>query len=130
MPYADPAMRREHYRAKYADDTEWRERTTTYRNEWRRANRANNPALRHRESVKSVAFFRRLRDIAAAIKLERGCIDCGYNAHAEALDFDHVNDDKLCNVSQCHNERQLLAEIAKCEVVCANCHRVRTAARR
>ena len=130
MPWNDIEKRRAHYREKYANDPEWRERTRAYMNDWRRTRRANDPDLRHRESVKSCAYFARLRAIATAIKLDSGCVDCGYNTYPEALDFDHIGDDKLCDVSKCHNETQLLAEIAKCEVVCANCHRRRTALRR
>ena len=130
MPWNDVEKRREHYRTKYADDPEWRERTRTYMNAWRRAKRASDPDLVERERVKSHDFAWRLRAIATAIKLDSGCVDCGYNTYPEALDFDHIGDDKLCDVSKCHNEAQLLAEIAKCEVVCANCHRVRTARRR
>jgi ribosomal protein L44E len=64
------------------------------------------------------------------IKLERGCADCGYNAHAVALDFDHIGE-KSADVSQLYvrSLTRLLDEIAKCEVVCANCHRIRTAQR-
>jgi hypothetical protein len=46
------------------------------------------------------------------------------------MDFDHVRGDKLLNVSRLRNGRlawwRLLAELKKCEVVCANCHRIRT----
>jgi hypothetical protein len=79
------------------------------------------------ESVK-----RRRHSIAArlkAIKLERGCTDCGYATHAEALDFDHLpGATKLFAVGAPGNYGwpMILAEIAKCEVVCANCHRHRT----
>lgn len=63
-------------------------------------------------------------------KLERGCVDCGYREHAEALDFDHLPGvEKSFTIGQVgirKNRDVLLAEIAKCEVVCANCHRVRT----
>lgn len=69
------------------------------------------------------------------IKVARGCSDCGYNAHAEALDFDHLPGHiKRHGVSRLVNEdyslARVAAEIAKCEVVCANCHRVRTSRRR
>jgi hypothetical protein len=65
-----------------------------------------------------------------AIKLERGCADCGYRRAPEALDFDHRDKaGKTWNVSQlalsCAWER-VLAEIAKCDVRCANCHRIKT----
>jgi hypothetical protein len=58
----------------------------------------------------------------------KGCVDCGYK-DLRALDFDHLpGQRKLGNMSDLHKESQatLLAEIAKCEVVCANCHRIRT----
>lgn len=62
-------------------------------------------------------------------KLNSGCVDCGYNDHHAALDFDHrpgtikVRDIKS---GQQLGWVALLAEIAKCDVVCANCHRIRT----
>lgn len=61
-------------------------------------------------------------------KLKHGCADCGYDAHAEALDFDHVRGEKMFDISQRpqYTIARLTAEIAKCEVVCANCHRART----
>jgi hypothetical protein len=63
--------------------------------------------------------------------MARGCTDCGYRTHPEALDFDHV-DGKRFTISRAvaHSWDDLLAEIDKCEVVCSNCHRVRTAQRR
>lgn len=65
-----------------------------------------------------------------AIKSARGCADCGYNAHPAALHFDHLpGRGKYRNVSQLcvhHKMERLAEEIAKCEVVCANCHAIRT----
>lgn len=66
-------------------------------------------------------------------KLKHGCVDCGYNAHSAALDFDHLpGTTKVRDIKsgQHLGWLALLTEIAKCEVVCANCHRIRTAARR
>jgi len=54
--------------------------------------------------------------------MERGCVDCGYKGHPEALDFDHIGTDKkfiISRVKTCSMEH-LLAEMDKCEVVCAN----------
>ena len=63
-------------------------------------------------------------------KVKAGCVDCGYRAHPRALDFDHIGTDKVGDVGRLAHSRiawaRLLAEIAKCEVVCANCHRIRT----
>jgi hypothetical protein len=59
------------------------------------------------------------------------CVDCGEH-DAVVLEFDHLGD-KSFDVAQALPYRRwqsLLDEIAKCEVVCANCHRRRTARRR
>src|SRR5262245_59263926 len=63
-------------------------------------------------------------------KLARGCTDCGYRAHAAALDLDHLPGfEKRANVGRLFSREAILAELAKCEVVCANCHRIRTGQR-
>jgi hypothetical protein len=63
------------------------------------------------------------------------CADCGNRFPPVAMDFDHVRGVKRGNVSQmiARNRATLdgiRAEVEKCEVVCANCHRLRTHARR
>ncbi len=58
------------------------------------------------------------------------CCDCG-ETDPMVLEFDHLGD-KLFNISHGVRDRGwqvFLDEIAKCEVVCANCHRRRTALR-
>jgi hypothetical protein len=46
------------------------------------------------------------------------------------MDFDHVRGEKTVNLARLRNSRsawaKLVAEIEKCEVVCSNCHRIRT----
>ena len=58
------------------------------------------------------------------------CVDCKQKFPHYVMDFDHVRGKKLNEVSQMVSRhvsiRVLLAEIAKCDVVCANCHRERT----
>jgi hypothetical protein len=69
------------------------------------------------------------RALLDKIKLGRGCIDCGYNAHPAALHFDHREPEKkLFKIAQglCRRLESLLAEVAKCDVRCANCHAVKT----
>lgn len=43
------------------------------------------------------------------------------------MDFDHVGD-KAFNIATAIDKRwsEIQAEIKKCDVVCANCHRIRT----
>jgi hypothetical protein len=59
------------------------------------------------------------------------CVDCGENDPV-VLEFDHLGEKTFNIGSALHNRKweSVLAEIAKCEVVCANCHRRRTARRR
>jgi hypothetical protein len=58
------------------------------------------------------------------------CIDCGYSTHLAALDFDHIEPSKkLYNISRLITQLDyldLLEEVKKCVLRCANCHRVRT----
>ncbi len=59
------------------------------------------------------------------------CIDCG-EQDIVVLEFDHLRDKDL-SISQMMAKGRswvsILIEIEKCEVVCANCHKRRTAKR-
>ena len=68
---------------------------------------------------------RRILDI---YKVNKGCIDCGYSLNADALEFDHILGTKLRTVSaMCYSAwPRVWAEIAKCEIRCANCHAIIT----
>ena len=78
-----------------------------------------NRASRSREEVKS-----RMRKY----KTENPCMDCGNFFHFSAMDFDHRPGElKRFQIgSEFSTWARTLAEIAKCDLVCANCHRVRT----
>lgn len=87
------------------------------------------PCTQARYAAGRAERSRRDREYFQQIKVERGCADCGYNANPVALDFDHLpGTEKLYRVCVMAGMRRELidAEIAKCEVVCANCHRIRT----
>ena len=55
------------------------------------------------------------------------CVDCG-NADWRVLEFDHVRGSKLHNICDIMAKpiQLVIDEIAKCESVCANCHKIRT----
>lgn len=67
-------------------------------------------------------------------QLGLGCMDCGYREHPAALEFDHrPGEIKLFNIGEkigAYSRTKIWAEIAKCDVVCANCHAIRTDNRR
>lgn len=57
------------------------------------------------------------------------CADCGGRFPSVCMDLDHVRGEKRFNVAQGVYDRtfsEVVEEVAKCDVVCANCHRVRT----
>ena len=62
---------------------------------------------------------------------EHHCVDCG-EADPIILEFDHLRANKrnrdVASMGQASRER-VLREIARCEVVCSNCHTRRTAKR-
>lgn len=67
------------------------------------------------------------------LKCGLGCADCGFTGHPAALEFDHrPGTEKRFIVSSGYsrNRAKVLAEIEKCDLVCANCHRIRTHDRR
>lgn len=61
------------------------------------------------------------------------CMDCGGRFPRICMDFDHVHGEKIDSISRMLRKafswELILAEMAKCEIVCSNCHRVRTAIR-
>lgn len=63
------------------------------------------------------------------IKESNPCTDCGIKYPHYVMDFDHLKD-KVVNVADLANSdvstKRIQKEIDKCELVCANCHRIRT----
>jgi hypothetical protein len=61
---------------------------------------------------------------------EHHCVDCG-ESNPIVLEFDHIKpNEKEFGISKMMRDYtwdQILKEIDKCEVVCANCHKIRTA---
>lgn len=56
------------------------------------------------------------------------CLDCGNVFPPCAMDFDHVRGEKKFNISKSGlwKWKYVLEEIEKCDLVCSNCHRIRT----
>lgn len=89
---------------------------------------------RRRKQIRDVDAKRRIKMRQDMIEIlsEKSCMDCG-NKDWRVLEFDHVRGEKHFNVSdgmaKGYGWKRILQEIDKCEVVCANCHKIRTASR-
>lgn len=101
------------------------EKNREYQRKWWQANKET-----QKERVKENT--RKFKEKVAALKMFP-CMDCGFTpVHHSQMDWDHIQGDKLSNVSQLSQLGSLskvLEEVSKCELVCANCHRLRTATR-
>lgn len=113
MPYKDPEKRKEasrrHSRAHYERNMESRKAQ----------------ALASKRKQRAM-----LRDAVNTYKASHPCRDCHVQYVPHVMEFDHVRGTKHANiadlVSGAVGLKTLLDEMDKCEVVCANCHRVRT----
>ncbi len=96
-----------------------REKMQQYRRDWYARNREESISMVKKYTVDLVQWFRDYKRTCS-------CSICGESRPA-CLTFHHRDpSDKLLEVSILvtrHNKRErVLAEIAKCDVMCANCH--------
>ncbi|MDE2057378.1 MAG: hypothetical protein KGI78_00805 [Patescibacteria group bacterium] len=118
MPLADPKKRRE-YQTRYMREV------------WYPKNKEKHLGYVKRNKMKIAAFIDQY-------KRERKCVDCGFagKKFPYVLDFDHINggaSKKFDLGSWAHFALSIDAvqrEMSKCELVCANCHRIRTFSRK
>jgi len=89
---------------------------------WARRNPETRRAQLRRKWQRKAAHMRKLK--------ARPCADCGVQYHYAVMQFDHVRGEKkfalgggtICS----HGYKAIEEEAAKCDVVCANCHAMRT----
>lgn len=109
MPYSDPEKQRAAAR------------------EWARKNSQSTEG-RLRISKNRVQTWENRKEWYAGVKANLSCIRCGEN-HPACLDFHHRDrSGKTFTVSKMVIQRyasreRVLEEMAKCDVLCANCHR-------
>jgi hypothetical protein len=122
MPWVDPEKKRS-----------WQTRNRERRNAQMRRYRAERYA-RDGKWADSGPKAKALKAWMVELKASP-CSDCGNAYPTCCMDFDHrAGTVKAYNVGSMfahHYSRELIeAEVAKCDLVCANCHRVRTRDRR
>jgi len=111
MPFKDPDKRREYQRQ--------------YHKKWYQSN-----ADKRRAQVRMRR--KQVREKLQILKAQGACVECGLSGEIAtwALDYHHINhDDKVASVSYLvsngYSWKRIEKEIAKCELICSNCHRIR-----
>jgi hypothetical protein len=97
--------------------------------EWTKEHRKEYDRLRHRRDKAKIIARKaeRIKEIRAwmvELKSTMSCSRCPEN-HPSCLQFHHRNDKdiEVSNmVGHGYSKEKILAEIAKCDVLCANCH--------
>lgn len=97
---------------------------------YQREHYKKNPNLQYERNDRNIReAYRFLNEIKS-----RPCMDCGHSFDPICMDFDHVRGKKSFSLSAAvrdgFSKKRMLAEIEKYEIVCSNCHRVRTHKRR
>jgi hypothetical protein len=82
---------------------------------------------------RTAAKKREVQQMLGKMKEDSGCVDCNTKYPFYVLDFDHSRGNKVSNIGQMLDYftiEDILKEVAKCDIVCSNCHRVRTYTRK
>lgn len=97
-----------------------------YQRRWYQKNKKEHLA---RVKARNKAYRLEMRDYVKFLKATTPCTDCGVFYPPYVMQFDHLGD-KIMEVSvmvtKMWGRDKIQAEIDKCEIVCANCHAIRT----
>lgn len=89
----------------------------------------NNEAERARKKRNKLNIRKMNQELVLQYLLEHPCVDCG-NSDVRVLEFDHRDRTgktwDVCGMFDSSSWATIEYEIAKCDVRCANCHRIRT----
>ena len=140
------AKQRDYSKRRYHEDAEWRERKRAKMREYAAANDPDREKerARHADKMKSdpdyaarkraasrkqsALHVRKIKKLIAEHK-NCPCVDCGQQYEPFNMEFDHVRGEKKFGLGQAartnRSVKQVLDEIAKCDVRCVLCHRRR-----
>src|SRR3989304_776656 len=109
----------------YKKTKEGRRRHAAYMRGW-----YQNHKVQHLKAVRrsKVARKARLAAIVRALK-ERPCLDCQQTYPVPVMEFDHRSEKWKpvpALIAGSYSLVKIMREIERCDVVCANCHRLRT----
>jgi hypothetical protein len=93
---------------------------------WRRWYRRNTEKYNAYSRIKKAKRRKEMREWIRSIKSKLQCVSCG-ESDPDCLDFHHVDpNEKLRAISAMiddYSKEAIEAEMAKCIVLCSNCHR-------
>ena len=100
-----------------------------------RCHKINGYAEKNNERLKDRKQYG--KKVLRRLKTIKGCASCGYKSHHAALEFNHrVPNDKVLTISTeamsislrntALSKIRFKKEIAKCDILCAICHRIVT----
>lgn len=76
------------------------------------------------------AIRKELGTFLQELKESKPCTDCNVSYPYYVMDFDHLDPKEksfaVSKIERAKTVERLLQEVAKCDLVCSNCHRVRT----
>jgi len=113
--------------------------TAAYQREWahRNPDKLREYQRRYRAKNKETwqtwqrVLITSLSEYCAYLKETTPCLDCGEYDEHYVMEFDHLDgSQRVCSPSAAGGWGRMFREIAKCEIVCARCHRIRTWKRR
>lgn len=100
--------------------------------EYVRKRRERDPQYHERRKAASRAWKKRHVEKINALVAEaknKPCVDCGQQYHPCCMEFDHVRGIKKFGLSKAARSnrsiKDVLEEIAKCDIRCVICHRLR-----
>lgn len=95
------------------------------RREWYHRNKQQES---EKQRIRKKKRYEEAKIFLDGLKESTPCADCGNTYPSCVMDFDHLDDKKfsIANRKGDVSLKTLLFEISKCEIVCANCHRLRT----
>ena len=89
--------------------------------------------LRNKQLYKEKNIKRKKELLEFVISLkQKPCMDCGIQYPHYVMDFDHRDKKKkVASINRMihihrYSKKKILKEVKKCDLVCANCHRIRT----
>lgn len=111
----------------FRDKNKQKDYQKKYQSEWYIRNKN---LVKQRAKVSNKRARDRNRAYVRNLKESTRCKDCNHKFHFSVMEFDHIGNDKNDCIARLANSPcsldSIKEEISKCELVCANCHRLRT----